>query len=350
MKKMMKIIDFRSDTVTKPTEEMRDAMLKAEVGDDVNCEDPTINKLEKLAAETFGKEAGLFMASGTMGNLVAVLTHTRHGQQVILDDLCHIMQYEGGGVSSIAGVMPNTFHSNGVYKKDLIAPFIIADDDVHHAQTGLICVEQTHNVAGGIVTPLENLREIYSFAKSFNIPVHMDGARIFNAAAFLNSNVSEIAENTDSLMFCLSKGLCAPVGSLLLGTKEFIHQARKNRKRVGGGMRQAGVLAACGIVALEKMTKRLSEDHMHLKILAEAIDKLPAFTVDLSRVQTNILMVDIVNPKISAYEMVDRLAEIGLLVYDMNPRRIRFVTHYHISISDIHETIQRLKTLSDSIS
>ena len=343
---MMKIIDFRSDTFTKPTDEMREAMFRAEVGDDVSSEDPTVNKLEEMAASIFGKESAMFVPSGTMANLVAILTHTRHGQQVVLDDLAHIMQYEAGGISAIAGVMPKTFSSGGVYTKELIEPHIISDDDFHHAQTGLICLENTHNVAGGIVTPLKNFEEIHSLAKSFNIPVHLDVARIFNAATYLNCKVSEIAKHTDSMMFCLSKGLCSPVGSLLLGTRDYVHQARKNRKRVGGGMRQSGFLAACGIVSLEKMTTRLEEDHFHLRLLAEAINDMPAFEVDLAKVQTNILMVDIKNPAISSYDLVDRLAELGILVYDMNPRRIRFVTHYHISKADIIETIERLNTLS----
>ena len=346
----MKIIDFRSDTITKPTDEMRAAMFKAEVGDDVMSEDPTVNRLEALAAEMLGKEAAAFMPSGTMANLIALMTHTLHGQQVIIDELSHIMQYEAGNISAIAGVMPKSFASGGVYHKDLIIPNIISDDDYHHAQTGLICLENTHNVAGGIVTPLSNLKDIYAEASAQNIPIHMDGARLFNAATYLNCNASEIAAYTDSIMFCLSKGLCAPVGSLLLGTKDFIHEARKNRKRIGGGLRQSGILAAAGIIALEQMTTRLDEDHLHLKILAEAIAEMPAFDVDLSRVQTNILMVDIKNPAITSLELVDMLAEQGVLVFDMNPRRVRFVTHYHISKADVYETIDRLNILSKKIS
>jgi threonine aldolase len=346
---MMKIFDFRSDTITKPTEEMREAMCHAEVGDDVYGEDPTINRLEQLTANVLGKEAALFMPSGTMANLVALLTHTRHGQQVILDELSHIFLYEAGNVAAIAGLLPVTLSTGGVYKSALIEKLIIQDEDDHHAQTGLICLESSHNIAGGVVTPLADLKAVYETAKKYAIPIHMDGARVFNAASFLNCEVKEIAQYTDSIMFCLSKGLAAPVGSMLAGSEAFIKAARKNRKRIGGGMRQSGILAAAGIIAVEKMSRRLAEDHMHIQLLAEAISKMPAFKVDQAKVQTNILMVDIELPHLSAQELIKALSANGILASDITDKRIRFVTHYQLSRADINETIERLKTIQATL-
>jgi len=341
----MKIIDFRSDTITRPTEEMRAAMSAAEVGDDVYGEDPTVNKLEELAAETIGKEAALFVPSGTMGNLIALLAHTRHGQQVVLDDLAHIIQYEAGGLSAIAGLVPRIISTGGVYTAETIESAIVSDSDVHHAQTGLICLENTHNIAGGIVTPPAEMKKIHEMANKYSLPVHTDGARIFNAATYLGCAPSDLASHTDSVMFCLSKGLASPAGSILAGTKEFVVSARKIRKRLGGGMRQIGILAAAGIISIRKMSKRLDEDHLHARLLGEALANMKGFSVDLGRLQTNILMVDLTETGASAPAVVEDLAKIGILASDINEKRIRFVTHYQVSRTDIQDTIDRLSLL-----
>ena len=256
----MRYIDLRSDTVTMPTEEMRKAMAEAEVGDDVYEDDPTVNRLQELAAEMVGKEAALFVPSGTFGNQLCVLTHTRRGDEVILGEDCHIVLHEVGGAAVIAGVQLRTLKSNnGMLDPADVEAAIRPGDDIHYPHTGLICVENAHGL--GTAIPVNNLQAIKKIGEEHGIPVHMDGARIFNAAVALGVDAKEIAACADSVQFCLSKGLAAPVGSLVAGTKEFIEIARKNRKLMGGGMRQAGILAAAGIIALEKMTKRLHIDH-----------------------------------------------------------------------------------------
>ena len=336
----MKIIDFRSDTVTKPTEEMKKAMYDAEVGDDVYGEDVTVNKLEELSAKISGKEAGLFLPSGTMGNLIALMSHTGRSQQVIVDEWSHIMKFEGGGIGSVAGLLGKEISvTNGIFNADDIAKEIVGDDDIHCAKTGLVCIENTHNMAGGTVTPLDELEKIYWLTKSNDIPLHTDGARIFYASTYLNKNMKDLAAFTDSIMFCLSKGLCAPVGSVLTGTKEFIDIARRNRKTLGGGMRQAGVFAAAGIVSINTMSKRLEEDHDNLMLLASMLQDTEVFTVDMSTVQTNILMVNVVNENKTSHDYIEEMKSHGILASAITDKIIRFVTHYYTKKEDILATV-----------
>ncbi len=342
----MKIVDFRSDTVTKPTEEMRTAMFNAEVGDDVYGEDPTINRLEELAANLVGKEAALFVPTGTMGNQLAVLCHTQRGNEVILEERSHIYNYEVGGIAFLSGVQARIVKGkNGIMSASDVEKVIVSDEDIHHPQTGLICLENTHNMAGGIVVPPESMKEIYDLSKKYNLLVHLDGARIFNASTALGCDVKKLTQYCDSIMFCLSKGLCAPVGSMLAGSKEFINKARRYRKLLGGGMRQAGILAAAGVVALTNMIERLSEDHENAKLLAEGLNDIEGINIDLNTVQSNILMMDITTPKYNSYSLVSKLKEEGILVSDINSSRIRFVTHKYISKDDINHTISIIKKI-----
>lgn len=334
----MKIIDFRSDTITAPTDEMRKAMYQAEVGDDVYGEDPTINKLEMIAAQKVGKEAALFVPTGTMGNQLALLVHTKRGQEAILEDWAHIYRFEVGGLAFLAGLQARTLQGkNGIIDIKDIEAAIIQDTNVHHAQTGLICLENTHNMAGGVVWPVEEMAKIYEMAKGYNIPVHLDGARVFNASTYLKCDVKEITKHVDSLMFCLSKGLCAPVGSILAGSKEMIESARIYRKMLGGGMRQAGVLAAAGIVALETMVDRLEEDHENIRVLAEALGNIKGIRIDSKSVQTNILMINIKETGLTSDEIVSKLKERGILSSSITKEIIRFVTHKYISKDDVLE-------------
>ena len=294
MIKHKKYIDFRSDTVTNPTLEMREAIFNAELGDDVLQEDPTVKKLEKLAAQMLGKEAALFVPSGTFGNQLALFTHCKRGDEVILSDMAHIVQHEVGAASIIAGVQLRTIHpKNSWLTWNEIEKVVRKQENIHYPDTGLIVL--LNSLSNGDVKPLEVMKEIYENAKKYNIPVHIDGARIFNAATYLNVDVKQIAKYSDSVMFCLSKGLVAPIGSILVGTNEFIAHARKKRKLMGGGMRQVGIIAAAGIIALTKMTKRLDEDHQNAKKLALAFDKYALFELDIEKVKTNIFFMKL-NP------------------------------------------------------
>ena len=336
----MKIVDFRSDTLTKPTDEMRKAIFEAEVGDDVYGEDPTVNKLEKLAADKVGKEAALFVPTGTMGNQLALLAHTNRGQEVILEDWAHIYRYEVGGLAFLSGLQSRTIKGKkGVMDPLEIERNIVKDDDIHNAETGLICLENTHNMAGGVVVPLDIMEKTYDIAKKNNIPLHLDGARVFNASTYLKCDVKDIAKNTDSLMFCLSKGLCAPVGSILAGNKDFINKARKLRKMLGGGMRQAGVLASAGIIALEKMVDRLEIDHENIKLLSEGLGNIKGIEIDKETVHTNILMINVKNTELSGKEFVLKMKENGILVSEITNEIVRFVSHYYINREDIKHTI-----------
>src|SRR4051812_43977809 len=281
------IVDLRSDTVTKPTPEMRRAMAEAEVGDDVYGEDPTINKLEKRTAEIFAREAAIFVPTGTMGNQIAIKLHTQPGQEIICEERAHIFNWEMASLASYSGCMVRPVRAGSgdgiITWKDIKAA--ISPKIYYAAQTGLISLENSHNMAGGRVTPLATTEDICKNAKAAGLPVHLDGARIFNAAVALGKSVAEMTKPVDSVMFCLSKGLGAPVGSLLLGSKKFIEKARIYRKALGGGMRQAGILAAAGLIALEKMPARLHEDHANAKFLAEGVVGLPGIKLDVSRVQ-----------------------------------------------------------------
>jgi len=331
----MKLIDLRSDTVTKPTPEMRRAMYEAEVGDDVYGEDPTVNRLQERAAEMLGKEAALFVPTGTQGNQVAILTHTRRGQEVVVEAEAHVYIYEVGGIAALSGCQVKPVPGvNGAMDPAAVEAAIRADN-VHYPRTGLVCLENTHNRSGGCVLPPENVAAVAEVAHRHGIPVHLDGARIFNAAVALGRPVAELVAPVDSVMFCLSKGLAAPVGSLLVGSRDFIAEARRNRKLLGGGMRQAGVLAAAGLVALELMVDRLADDHANARRMAEGIANIPGLAVNMETVQTNMVAVEITDPRWTAPALVQALRAEGVLCNDTGPRRIRLVTHKDVTAADV---------------
>lgn len=340
---MKNFIDLRSDTVTKQPEFMKEAMFKAEVGDDVYGDDPTIIKLENLAAEIIGKEAALFVPSGTFGNQLALFTHCKRGSEVILADSNHIIAHEVGASSIIAGVQLRSIDSNnGVIKTNEIEKRIrFEDEDIHFPSTSLICVENAHS--SGNVLSLGEMDEIYTVAKKYNLPVHLDGARVFNASASLNVDAKEITKYCDSIMFCLSKGLCAPVGSILAGSKEFIAKARKKRKLMGGGLRQAGFLAAAGIVALNDMTKRLNEDHENAKLLASELNKLPEINVNLDNVKINMVFFSFKDNSIDTKNLVKFFLENNIKINDAENGLMRFVTHYWVTKEDIYRIIHTMK-------
>jgi threonine aldolase len=322
-------IDLRSDTVTRPTPRMRAAMVEAEVGDDVYGEDPTVNALEARAAEIFGREAGLFVPTGTMGNQIAIRLHTTHGQEVLCEARAHLVDWEMAMVAAFSGCQLRTAYAeDGVFRwehvKSLIAPKIY-----YRQQPGLISLENTHNMAGGIVTPLAVFEEIWAGAREAGLPVHLDGARIFHAATHLGISVRELTRGFDSVMFCLSKGLCAPVGSMLVGSAEFIEKARPVRKALGGGMRQAGILAAAGLIALEEMPARLHEDHANARVLAERLAALPEVELDLHSVQSNIVIVGLRGGR-DANAVVGALKHRGVLAGAVGPHAVRFVTHHDV--------------------
>ena len=339
-------IDLRSDTVTQPTPEMREAMMRAELGDDVFGDDPTVNRLEEIAAAKMGKAAAVFVASGTMGNLTSLLTHCRRGEEVIVGDQAHIFRYEAGGSSALGGIaqfqIPN--NPDGTLPLDRVEAAIRGSDQ-HEARTRLIALENTHNRCGGTVLPLGYMQQVRELAEQHNLKVHLDGARIFNAAVALGVDVKAITQYVDSVTFCLSKGLSAPVGSVICGPPDFIAQARRYRKMLGGGMRQAGVLAAAGIVALEKMIDRLAEDHANARRLAEGLADMPGVVVDLDRVQTNILFFNLTSEvKVSNDVIVQRMLEHHIKILDGGPaRRFRFVTHAWIDRGDIDQTLLAFK-------
>jgi threonine aldolase len=335
------VIDLRSDTVTKPTEEMRRAMYSAEVGDDVYKEDPTVRELEDTAAEILGKEAALFVTSGTQGNQIAVLTHCRPGQELLLEEESHIFYYESGAVAALAGVQTRTIRGTrgAMNPEDVL--LAIRTDDIHYPETGLICIENTHNRAGGAVVPAENMRDIYKHASENNIPVHVDGARLFNAAAAAGHDVKEFTKHTDTVQICLSKGLGAPVGSILAGSVEFIQHARKWRKRLGGGMRQAGVIAAPGLIALTKMKDRLGEDQWNARILADAIESIPGLKL-AKQPETNIVVADVAGLNVTSEMFVERMRTEGVIAGTFGPTYVRFVTHYDVSEDQIQKAIEAI--------
>lgn len=341
----LKKIDLRSDTVTLPTDEMRDAMNNAKVGDDVYQEDPTVNRLEELAAKKIGKEAALFVPSGTMGNLIAVLTHCQRGDEVILEMDSHIYYYEVGGMSAVAGVIPRLIVGDKGIPDTQDIKMALRDENLHYPKTTLICLENTHNRAGGTIVPPKVTEEICQLAHQRNIQIHLDGARIFNAAIALNIEPVLLAKNVDSVMFCLSKGLSAPVGSILAGSKEFIQRARKNRKMLGGGMRQAGILAAAGIIALEKMVDRLKEDHKNARILGEGLADIGGIKVDLETIQTNMACFDLQESSMDTFQFLPKLAEYNILGSPRPPTKVRLVTHYGIIEDDIYATIRAIKEI-----
>ncbi|SMB81452.1 L-threonine aldolase [Desulfonispora thiosulfatigenes DSM 11270] len=336
----MKIVDLRSDTVTKPSLEMRQTIMEAEVGDDVYGEDPTINKLEEMSAELMGKEAALFVPTGTMANQIAVLVHTERGEEIILEERSHIYNYEVGGIALLAGVLPTLIAGEKAKIMPEQLKRAIKAPDIHAPKQTLLCLENTHNMAGGLVSTANEISELAQIATENGLKVHLDGARIFNAAAYLNTSPQEIVKDVDSMMFCLSKGLGAPVGSMLVGSREFITGAKRYRKMLGGGMRQAGILAAAGIYALENNRKRLAEDHNNAKILAEGINKLNGLKIDLETLHTNIVMIDITKPELGADELVTELEKNGVLTGSITDKRIRLVTHLDITTEDINYTLE----------
>jgi threonine aldolase len=345
----MKPIDLRSDTVTLPTPEMRRAIAEAALGDDVYGEDPTVNRLEALAAEKVGKAAAMLVASGTMGNLCALLAHCARGDEAIVGDEAHIYHYEAGGASVLGGIAlhPVPTAPNGELPLKALASAIRDLNDEHEAITRLICLENTHNRCGGVVLSPAYMRAVCDFARARGLLVHLDGARIFNAAVALGVDVRELTQHVDSVMFCLSKGLAAPVGSILAGDVAFIARARRMRKLVGGGMRQAGIIAAAGIVALEQMVARLAEDHANARMLADGLATFPQIAIDLETVQSDIVIFKLRDGEPGAF--VRALAERGLLVGEIGRGYIRAVTHYGIDASDIEEALEIVRaTLSAS--
>ena len=339
----MKFIDLRSDTVTEQPIFMKEAMFNAEVGDDVYGDDPTVIKLESLAAEILGKEAALFVPSGAFGNQLALFTHCPRGSEVIIADSNHIIAHEVGASSVIAGVQLRAIDSsNGVLKAtDIEKRIRFENEDIHFPSTSLICVENAHS-SGNVLT-IEEMKEVYDIAKKYNLPVHLDGARIFNAATYLNVDVKDISKYSDSVMFCLSKGLCAPVGSILAGNKDFISKARKKRKLMGGGLRQAGFLAAAGIVSLEEMTKRLNEDHDNAKLLAEELNKIPEIDVDLNNLKINMVFFKFNDSSINTKALVNYFLKNNIKINDVENGLMRFVTHYWIKKDDILKVVTTLK-------
>jgi threonine aldolase len=324
------MIDLRSDTVTKPTPEMRRAMMEAEVGDDVYGEDPTVNLLERRAAEIAGKEAALFVPTGTMGNTIAIKLHTHHGEEVICDVRAHVLEYELSMMAWFAGCVGRPVQtSDGVMSWEQIAREI-RPLGPHRARTGLVEIENTNNLAGGTVYPLPLIHEICGQAHARGLKVHMDGARVFNAAEATGRPVREIVAQVDTVMFCLSKGLGAPVGSMLAGTEDDIAQARLYRKRLGGGMRQAGVLAAAGLIALEQSPRHLSEDHRNARLMAKGLAQIPGIRIDPAKVQTNIVVFDVGGTGLPAAEISARLRERGVLINPVNDTLMRLVTHYDV--------------------
>ena len=338
-------IDLRSDTVTKPSPEMRRAMAEAEVGDDVFMEDPTVNRLQARAAEIFGREASLFVPSGSMGNLVCLMAHTRPGHEIICDENAHLYSYEMASISGVAGLLPRLVRGDsGIMTWEQIAP-AIRPKIYYRAQTSLICLENTHNMAGGTVYPTELAHEICDRAHDAGLAVHLDGSRIFNAAAFLGEEVREITKKFDSVQFCLSKGLGAPVGSIIVGSSAFIERCRSVRKMLGGGMRQAGVLAAAGLVALETGPKRLRIDHENAKFLAEQLARIPGLRINPARVQTNIVIYNVEETGLSSADFLAELARRRVLGAPVDQERIRMVTHLDVSRNDIEKAAATVREM-----
>lgn len=340
---MDRIVDLRSDTLTLPTPAMYEAMRSAELGDDVMEEDPTVNRLERTAAEMMGKEDGLLVCSGTMGNLTAMVTHTKRGDEVICEADSHVFWYEAAGMAVVGSLMPRCVPGRlGVMEPAAVRAAIRAVD-VHFPRTGLICLENTHNRAGGTVMTPEQTRATCAVAREHGIPVHLDGARVFNAAVALGIEVRELVREVDSVTFCLSKGLSAPIGSVLTGSAEFIRRARHVRKMLGGGMRQAGVIAAAGLVALESMVARLAEDHEHARLLAEGISAMPGLEVDLASVQTNMVFFGVEGTGRPARDLVAAMAERGVKAFALGEWRIRLVTHRGVSREDAELAVSRIR-------
>jgi threonine aldolase len=339
-------VDLRSDTFTKPSQAMRNAIAKAEVGDDVFGEDPTVNGLQEKVAALMGKEAGLFVASGTMGNQVAINAHTQPGHEVILDDQAHIFYYEAGAPALLSGVQLRPLPGkNGILSADQIEAAIRLDN-VHFPPTRLICLENTHNRAGGRIFPMEEIRKIRKLADSHDIKMHLDGARLWNASIATGISMKEYGSCFDSVSVCFSKGLGAPVGSLVVGEESFIQRAHRYRKIYGGGMRQVGILAEAALYALENNLDKMADDHKHAGKLAEAVSGLPGFHVDMDSVQTNIVMIDVDKGKNTALQVAEILKEKDVLLLALGPQRLRAVTHLDVSEDGIDKAIDVFKKIA----
>jgi len=348
----MEYIDLRSDTVTLPTPAMREAMAKAAVGDDVYGEDPTVNKLQEMGAEVMGKEAGLFVPSGTMGNLVALLAHCGRGDEVILGNKAHTFLYEAGGISALGGIhscqIPN--QPDGTLALEDIR-HAIRPDELHNPPTRLVALENTHNRCGGVALTVAYTRLVGELAKEQGLAMHMDGARIFNAAVSLGVNARELAQPADSITFCISKALCAPVGSILCGSRQFIDRARRMRKQLGGGMRQAGILAAAGIVALDTMIDRLAEDHLHAKWLGRELSQIPGLELDPGSPYTNMIFCSLSTLiKKDAHQVAEELSRMGVQVGIVGRRSFRIVLHYWIDDAALSSTVDAFSKTLGSMS
>jgi threonine aldolase len=339
---MSRTVELRSDTFTLPTESMRAAMAAAEVGDDVWDEDPTIHRLQERAAEMVGKEASLFVPSGTMGNLCALLSHTQAGEEVILEGDSHIFHSEVAGASVVGGLQLRPLESEDGRLQPEQVRRAVREPDIHQPRTGLLCLENTHNRKGGTCLSPSQTVALSSIAHEAGFPVHLDGARVFNAAVALGVDARELTAPVDSVMFCLSKGLSAPVGSMLAGSKDFIERARRMRKMLGGGMRQAGVLAAAGLCALNEMVDRLAEDHANARRLAEGLLGVPGVDIDLLRVETNMVFGDC-HPPLTATAFIDRCREVGVLLDQASLYRWRMVTHRGVSEEDVDYAIEAVR-------
>ncbi|MGM0845228.1 MAG: low-specificity L-threonine aldolase [Bacillota bacterium] len=341
------MIDLRSDTVTKPTKEMREAAMNARVGDDVYGEDPTVIELEGAAAKLLGKEAALFVTSGTQGNQIAVLTYCSRGNEVIMEAESHIFYYESGAISAFAGVQPRTIKGIRGVMDPAEVEAAIREDDQHFPETALICLENTHNRAGGAIVPSSNMKEIYRIAQKHAIPVHVDGARLFNAASAQGVPLTEFTQYCDTVQVCLSKGLGAPVGSIIAGGEAFIKKARKWRKRLGGGLRQAGIIAAPGLYALNHMRERLTDDHENALLLAKGLRSLSSLKI-VNDVDTNIVVADVSELGTNAAQFTQQLKEQGVLAVTFGTSLVRFTTHFDVSREDIEKTVTIIKNMIDS--
>tara|TARA_B100001250_G_scaffold376425_1_gene364716 strand:+ start:147 stop:1181 length:1035 start_codon:yes stop_codon:yes gene_type:complete len=342
----MKIIDLRSDTITLPSDRMIDAISTAKLGDDVLSEDPTVNFLENKASQITGKEAAILVPSGTMGNLIAFLVHCDRGTEAILGDRSHTFLYEAGGISAFGGIHSRQLMNmeDGTIDLDKIE-LAIRTNDIHFPRTSLISIENTHNMCNGTPLSLAYLSSIKSLSRKYNIPIHMDGARLFNASVATKEKVANIVTNVSSVTFCLSKGLASPVGSILCGNKKFIYKARRVRKALGGGMRQAGIIAASGIVSLDTMIEQISYDHDNAQYLANELSEISCVDLDKEKVSTNIIYFNILGSKLSDNEIINTFADEGIMFFDVSKNRFRLVTHYGITREDISYTIEKFKKI-----
>lgn len=346
---MQDIIDLRSDTVTKPTPAMREAMAHADVGDDVYGEDPTVRALEAYAADLLGKEAALFVTSGTQGNQVAIATYAHAGDEIICEAEAHIFYYEGGAISAIAGAQVRQVPGvRGVLNPERVRQ-AIREPNIHFPKTKLVSIENTHNRAGGTVYPVSELRALHAVTQAQGVPLHIDGARLFNAAVAAGVPARTFAEEVESVQICLSKGLCAPVGSVLAGSRAFIEEARLWRKRMGGGMRQAGVIAAPGLIALQEMVDRLADDHANARYLAAQLAEMPGVKVNLATVETNIVVADVAGTGLAAADLLAQLTDAGVLSGAVGETSIRFVTHHDVPRERVEAAVDRIADILGAV-